>query len=279
MKPVLLYLFILSFVICSFAQQKTPIEDLRILYQSFEYDKVISLSNNILSARDKLNNKDLTDVLLMKAVSHYALAEEPEVRKCFIDILKINRDYVPDSDKVSPKIVNLFTDVKNDFLRTITVEPKSLSKETEQLPVQVKTSYEQILVNAQTQKNSIIRSFIFPGWGHIYSGNLTKGAIISSAALINLGSMIYFIIHTNTLNKQYIDETDETLISSRYNSYNSSYKIRNTLISSFILIYAYAQLDFLLFDGSNLPQLKLGLSGNNPSLRDSDLSFSLSYSF
>jgi hypothetical protein len=277
MKPVLFILFIFSFFLSSFAQQKTPIDQLRLFYQSFEYDKVINLSDNILSSWDTLNNTDLTDVLLMKAVSHYALAEEPEVRKCFIDILKINREYIPDSDKVSPKIVNLFTDVKNDFFRTITVEPKSLNKETEQVPVQ--TSYEQILVNAHAQKNSIIRSFIFPGWGHLYSGNITKGAIISSAALINLGSMIYFIIHTNTLDKQYINEADETLISSKYNSFNSSYKIRNALISSFILIYAYAQLDFLLFDGNNLPQLKLGVTGNNPSLKDTGLSFSLSYSF
>jgi hypothetical protein len=260
-----------------FAQQKTSIDDLRSLYQSFEYDKVIALSNNILLGKDTLSDSELTDVLLMKAVSHYALAEEPQVRKCFIDILKIDRDYEPDSDKVSPKIVTLFRNVKNDFLQTITINQKSLIKDAEQLPVQ--TSYDQVLINVQRQKNSIIRSFLFPGWGHLYSGNLTKGAIISSAALVSLGSMIYFINHTNTLDNKYINETNETLIPSLYNSYNQSYKIRNILISSFILIYAYAQIDFLLLDGNNLPQIKLGISGNNPASRETDLWFSLKYSF
>jgi len=236
MKPALLILFILSFFICSFAQQKTPIDDLRLFYQSFEYDKVITLSETILSAKDTLNNSDLTEVLLMKAVSHYALAQEPQVRKCFIDILKANRDYEPDSDKVSPKIISLFRDVKNDFLHTITVEQKPLSKDMELLPVQYR--YEQYLMEVQLQKNSIIRSFIFPGWGHLYSGNSTKGAIISSAALINLSAMIYFIIHTNNLYRNYTSETDESLIPTQYNSYNQSYKIRNILISSSLIIGA-----------------------------------------
>jgi len=277
MKLVLLNLFILSFVIGGFAQQKSMIDDLRSYYQSFEYDKVISLSDTILAAKDTLNNSDLTEVLLMKAVSHYALADEPLVRKCFIDILKINRDFIPDSDKVSPKIVNLFINVKNDFLHTITVEQKSLIKDNEQLHVQA--DYSQIFNSIQNQKSSIVRSFLFPGWGHLYSGNQTKGAIISSAAIINLGAMIYSIMHTNALDKNYINESDETLISSRYNSYNQSYKIRNILISTFALIYTYAQVDFLFLDGNNLPQIKLGLSENNPVFRETDLRFSLSYAF
>jgi TM2 domain-containing membrane protein YozV len=277
MKLVLLNLFIFSFFICGFAQQKTSLDDLRSLYQSFEYNKVITLSDSILSSKDTLNNSELTEILLMKAVSHYALDEEPQVRKCFIDILKINRDYVPDSDKVSPKIVSLFTDVKNDFLHTITVEQKSLSKNSEQLPVQ--SGYDLILDNAQIQKNSIVRSFLFPGWGQLYSGNITKGSIISSAALINLGAMIYFIIHTNTLDKNYNNETDESLIPSQYNSYNKSFKIRNILISSFILIYAYAQIDLLILDVNNLPQIRLGLAGNSLLYGDTGFRFSMKYSF
>ena len=42
-----------------------------------------------------------------------------------------------------------------------------------------------------------------------------------------------------------------------------SYKIRNVLIGSMILIYAYTQADILIFGNTNIPQLKAGFGALN----------------
>ena len=254
----------------AFPQQNNDIANIRNLYESFEYKEVIKLSDSVLAGKGTLNKSDLIEILMMKAVSHYVLAEEPQVRKCFIDMLKIDRHLELDSEKVSPKIVGLFNDVKNDFIQTIPEEQKFTDNKQE-----VTNSLNNDPVSAKflDQKNSIIRSFLFPGWGHLYSGNVTKGAIISSAALINLGSLIYFIIDTNVKEKKYLSATDGNNINSTYNSYNRSYKTRNILISSMIFIYTYAQLDFLYLGANGISDIKIGISNNNSDPSGSGIGF------
>ncbi|MDR3666917.1 MAG: hypothetical protein P4L35_08750, partial [Ignavibacteriaceae bacterium] len=216
-----------------------------------------------------------TEILLMKAVSHYALTEEAQTRKCFIDMLKIDRHLELDSEKVSPKIVSLFKEVKNDFLQTIPEEQKITdTRQVNSDPA----SNELILSKMQDQKNSIVRSFLFPGWGQIYTGNTTKGIIISSAAVLNLGAMIYFIVDANAKQKKYLNATSADIINSSYNSYNRSYITRNVLISSMILIYAYAQVDFLVLGGNGPPEIKLGLGENSSNPGGSGIAFNLKMS-
>jgi hypothetical protein len=274
-----LYLaFITIFLINSvFPQQKTDIDNIRALYESFEYRGVIKLSDSVLSDKSKLDQSDLTEILMMKAVSHYVLAEEQLVRKCFIDMLKIDRHLELDSEKVSPKIVNLFKDVKNDFIQTVPEEQKFTDTKQESTN---QSTNDPIISKFQDQKNSIVRSFLFPGWGHLYSGNTTKGAIISSAALINLGSMIYFIIDANSKEKKYLSATNELNIKNSYDIYNRSYKTRNILIVSMIGIYAYAQIDFIFGEGNTISDnIKLGIGENESDPSRSGLAFLFKISF
>jgi hypothetical protein len=272
-----LYLAVLIILVMNFAfpQQKTDIANIRALYESFEYKGVIKLSDSVLAEKGTLDKSDLTEILMMKAVSHYVLAEEPQVRKCFIDMLKIDRHLVLDSEKVSPKIVSLFNDVKNDFIQTIPEEQKFTDNKQE---VTNPLENDPISEKLQDQKNSIIRSFLFPGWGHIYSGNTTKGTIISAAALINLGSMIYFIIDSNSKEKKYLSVTNDNNIKSSYGTYNRSYKTRNILISSMICIYTYAQLDLFFWGGDYMSSIRMGIGENlsDPSSSGIALLFKLS---
>ncbi|MDR3667195.1 MAG: hypothetical protein P4L35_10175, partial [Ignavibacteriaceae bacterium] len=106
MKFLYLSLIIISFFDLAFPQQKTDINNIRTLYQSFDYRGVIQSADSLLTEKNDLDKSDLTEILLMKAVSHYALTEEAQTRKCFIDMLKIDRHLELDSEKVSPKIVS-----------------------------------------------------------------------------------------------------------------------------------------------------------------------------
>lgn len=276
MRSLYLFIFILNFINFAFCQQKIDINNIRSLYESFEYKEVIGFSDSLLADRGKLDKSDLTEVLLMKAVSHYALTEEDKARKCFIEMLKIDRHLELDSEKVSPKIVNLFNDVKNDFIQAIPEEQKFIDTK---LAATDQTNNDFILTKLQDQKNSIIRSFIFPGWGHLYSGNITKGAIISSAALINLGSLIYFIIDVNSKEKKYLTATNVNAIKSSYDTYNRSYKTRNILISSMILIYTYAQVDFFYLGGNHISDIRIGIGENSSDPSRSGIAFLFKLSF
>jgi hypothetical protein len=276
MKSLYLFLSIISFINFAFPQQKTDINTIRKSYESFEYNDVIKSADSLLADKSKLNKSDLTELLMMKAVSHYALAEEDKTRKCFIEMLKIDRHTELDSETVSPKIVSLFNEVKNDFIQAIPEDQKFIDNklaDTNQIPNDL------TLTRFQDQKNSIIRSFLFPGWGQLYSGNTTKGLIISSAALINLGSMIYFIIDANSKEKKYLNAIDANTISSSYDSYNRSYKTRNILISSMIFIYAYAQVDFFYLGGNVISDIHLGIGENVSDPNRSGAAFLFKLSF
>jgi hypothetical protein len=276
MRLSYLAFLIILFVNCVFPQQKTEIAKIRTSYESFEYREVIKLSDSVLAEKGTLSKSDITEILMMKAVSHYVLAEEPQVRKCFIDMLKIDRHLELDSEKVSPKIVSLFNEVRNDFIQTIPEEQKFIDNK---LDTTNHLYNNPISAKLQDQKNSIIRSILFPGWGHLYSNNITKGAIISTAALINLGSMIYFIIDANSKEKKYLNTTDENNIKSSYDSYNRSYKTRNLLIFSMIGIYAYAQIDFLFWGGNGTSdvQIEIGNNRSDPSGLGIGVLFKLSF--
>ena len=276
MKFLYLLLIALLSISHAFPQQKTDIDNIRALYEAFEYRGVIKLSDSVIAEKGTIDKSDLTEILMMKAVSHYVLAEEPQVRKCFIDMLKIDRHLELDSEKVSPKIVSLFKDVKNDFLQTIPEEQKFTDSKQENSD---QSSNDPILLKFQEQKNSIVRSFIFPGWGHLYSGNTTKGIIISSVALINLGSMIYFIIDANSKEKKYLSATNEDIIKNSYDSYNRSYKTRNILIFSMICVYTYAQVDFLFLGGNNISDVRIGIGENRSDPTGSGIAFLFKLAF
>ena len=69
---------IILLVNCVFPQQKTDIANIRALYESFEYKDVIKLSDSVLIKKGTLNKSDLIEILMMKAVSHYALLRNPK---------------------------------------------------------------------------------------------------------------------------------------------------------------------------------------------------------
>ena len=157
-----LHIIFLVFSILVSAQQKTNMDEIRSKYESFEYKDVITLSEKCLTLKDSVSRQDLMEIYMMKAVSHYALTEIPQVRKCFIEMLKIDNNFEPDSDIVSPKIVNLFDEVKNDFMQTRTEHQIVISSELDSLRL---ADNEAFLNRLSLQRNTLLRSLVFPGWG------------------------------------------------------------------------------------------------------------------
>jgi TM2 domain-containing membrane protein YozV len=120
----------------------------------------------------------------------------------------------------------------------------------------------------------IIRSLIFPGWGQLYNNNKLKGWILTSLGAITISSAVYFIIDSNNKQKKYLNDVNLSTIQNNYNEYNTSYKLKNISIISFIAVWVYSQIDILFFSQNNslpLTQLKTNF------MNQFQLNFSLSF--
>ncbi|MEW6703038.1 MAG: hypothetical protein AB1298_10030, partial [Bacteroidota bacterium] len=73
----------------------------------------------------------------------------------------------------------------------------------------------------------------------------------------------------------YLKETDKILIAQKYDDYNRSYRVRNTLIISYAVIWVFSQLDLFLFtqtEEMNLQQTNFSIEKKTP-LDDFTLNF------
>lgn len=232
-KNFLLFFFISSVLF----SQTIGLQEIKKLYDDYEYEKVIQLSSSLIND-STLTNESKIDLFFMRAVSFFAIGNESLAKKSFESILQIDKNFSPDLTKLSPKIINLYDETKKEFLKK--VEEKTYSPENlERL--------KQLALERETQlKNSFLKNIFLPGWGQVSLGNNNKGYALIGLSSANFLAMIYFIIDTNKKENDYINEIDKSLITSKYNRYNNSFRARNVLISSFALIWIYAQLDILL---------------------------------
>ena len=209
----------------------------------------------------------------MKAVSHYSLNQESQAKSSFVEILKIDENHELNPSDVSPKIVQLFEETKSQFVpeNKLTPEIKNSVTITDTI-----LNYHELEIRTKLYKNSLSRSILLPGLGHLYLGNKSKGWVLTSLSSITLGTMIYYIVETNNLQNEYLNETNNSQIENRYQDYNSSYKTRNILIAAYAAIWIYSQVDLLfwsddLFEKNVKSQLSITNEFDNPKL---NISFS-----
>ena len=242
MRYILILILICSSTLPIFSQAIVDINNLQNLYESFNYQKVISQSEELLLDKERFTKENLIIIYTLKASSQYSISDFENSRKSFIEILKIDENFDLDSSQFSPKLVDFFNDVKKEFLEILDVKEESdLHKSNlDKNPVLDSNNY--------NEKNiAIAKSIILPGLGHLHLNDNPKGWILTSASTITLGSMIYFIFDAQNKEKEYLAQTKPDLIKMKYDSYNGSYKIRNFLIGTYIAIWLYSQIDMLFF--------------------------------
>lgn len=221
--------------------QRSPLQDIRTAYESFEYGTVIRLAEKLLEHRDSLTTAELIEVSLLKATSHFSLGEEDASRQTIIGILVLQSDYRPDSERFSPKITQFFDKVRADYLQM--VEQK---KQISPPPKDTSSTNKLTPRHDGINRGAILRSFVLPGWGHGYISDSPKSWILLSASAATLGSMTYFIVTTVSRERDYLNETTPDLIEEKYDRYNASYKLRNAFVVTYAVLWLYAQVDLLL---------------------------------
>ncbi len=245
-----LMLLLLSSLSVKVSAQQVTFNQVKEQYESFEYSKVIQLSTTLLR-QGEISDSLKIETYLMRVVSFYTLGDEPSTQNSFREILKINRNFIPDRSRISPRLISIFESVKTEYLKSLTPDGE------------LKDSLQIRPVSEISMKGSMLKNVFIPGWGQVSSDNHLKGYLLTAASTINLGAMIYYIFDTNKKENAYLNETNKSLIASKYDQFDKSYKTRNTLIVSYVIIWVYSQIDLLLFDSSD--------NGDEP-LRENKLS-------
>ena len=274
----LIRLIILLFVLSSsllLCQEQVNIGDVELKFQSLDYHSVIKLADILLADKTGLSQNDLINLYVMKGVSQYSIGEREPSRKCFSEVLKLDTNYELDPVVISPKIITFFNDIKNEY--------GGGNNLTQQQTVVDSTQNVQYMIpqfNASLYKNSLTRSLILPGWGHLYANQTTKGWILTGASLATAAGMAYYIFDAESKESDYLKASDPVEIQSKYEDYNSSYKIRNTLIVSYAVIWIYSQIDLLFFSDDSFIKsgpINLSLNKNIPTRPDINLSFCIAF--
>jgi hypothetical protein len=246
---LILILSCISFDINLFAQDANhSISLLKNELESFRYKNVIEHADSIILHSDILSRPTLIEIYRMKATAQFSLSDIEGTKITFLNILNIDTTHTLDPSNTSPKIITFFNQVRHDYLAELSMQKRTLKVKPDTVVIHDVTA-------SLLLKQAAIRSILFPGLGHFYLDQNIKGIALSSLSAVALSSTIYFIIESNNKQKDYLNARDPLLIQTKYNEYNTSYKLRNISIFALAAVWIYTQIDLLFLSGNTLPVL------------------------
>ncbi len=258
LTTLLIFLMTSSFF---YAQQKIDsISTLKNELRSFEYNKVIEGADRILLNKDIFTNDELINIYIMKGISQFSLSNNEGAKESFGEVLKINPSYQLDSTRVSPKIISYFNLVRDAYNKSKinNYSSEHIKPDTVFIPKVVTR-----IIPDENIKQAFYRSILLPGLGHFYLHENTKGWILTSLSAAAIISSVYFIIDSNKKEDSYLNETNTSLISQKYNLYNTSYKFKNFSLISYAVIWIYSQIDILFFQNDSQSKVSSFLFNSN----------------
>jgi tetratricopeptide (TPR) repeat protein len=197
-------------------------------YNDMNYDQTIHLSNLAIQEYGSYKPEELISIYQYRALSYFHLGDIDASRTAFISMLSLNPDIELDPVNISPKIIDFYDQLKNEYQGEGT--GKSIAE----------TRYIQL---EDPRPSAAWRSLVLPGWGQIYKGEQTKGYIIFSAFVLNSTALIISIVNENTKKDIYLSATHPDDITTTYDEYNKWHRMRQYLTYSQIIIWSYAVAD------------------------------------
>ncbi len=231
-RAVLVIIFLFLSVSLAIGQSlEEEIQSLENDLKAIKFKAVVE-KGRFLLADPYLTKKDSLRIYEYMLNAAYALGDTTQARKIAEEIVRCYPLFRPDPRITSPKIIEFYDQVAEKILKSMpakkTLIPEKVSKIVE--PVSVKTKY-------------LLTSIIFPGSGHLLSGEKKKGYIFSAISAGFLGSIIYTAIKTNDARDAYMSAKGHSNFDQLYNTYNGYYKIRNYLLLGYGILSLYALYD------------------------------------
>jgi len=162
MKNNIKIIAVIVLFFCSIVSaQQLSFDEIRNNYKSFNYSKVIELSQPLLSG-NTLAKEEIIELQTMNAVSYYSLNDESSARKSFIEILKLDSNYSLDPAFISPKIITLFENTKKDFNQIYIEKQENINDDKRN-----EDNTGKPIQNHSANNSYLLQSIILPGWGQI----------------------------------------------------------------------------------------------------------------
>lgn len=225
---------------------------LKYMFDTFQFREFIAAADSVVKKDTAITLISLNTILKMKGIAYYYLWQEDSSAIAFREVLKTEPKYEPDTVTTSPKIVTFFRKVKEEFLKSY--KPPVLTEKKDSIPVvvqkppvdTVREVKKEPLIAKKTADSipGYIPAFAFlPGYSQLLKGATTKGWLFAAGTTVSGILSIVFTVDAGNKEKSYLNSTTLADISSNYDKYNKSYKLRNYSISAFIAFFAGSLLD------------------------------------
>lgn len=239
---------LLLFLVTAASGQERPVHPrvqvLQTYLQNFEYEKIVRAATPLLEQPEALSVSDRIELYRLKGMAHYSLIEMDQAMTSFIALLQLDPDYEMDPVKTSPKILNFFNQIKDHLSAT------QDDSTTSPPPTRIDTV--RVTVTPPPDRPANAWSLLLPGAGQWRRGQKTRGALLTTGAILSLGATVYYTLETRSARIDYLNETDPDQIKCRYDRYNSAFQKRTASALIYTVVWAVAQVDLLVFEHESL---------------------------
>lgn len=203
-------------------------------YQQFDYDAAQTLARAALDAYD--NPEHLAEVHVILGLIAFSENRELEAELQFKEALRLNRNVELDPLQVSPKILEVFAEVRAGLAEA---GPEA------NLDPGVTPRY---VFLPDLRAAAALRSMVLPGWGQLYKGEGTKGRVLLGVWGVSVAGSVTAHVLRQQARDAYLEAgtPDEAL--DRYDTFNRRHQIRNALLLGAAAVWLVSYVDALAND-------------------------------
>ncbi len=224
----------------SFLVKPAPLAEVETLYYRGSYEEVLTKVEEFIKGDTTLDEVIVIELCKYAAFSYVALGKISDAREEFRSILRKDSTVALDPELVSPKIIEVFDDVKNEL--------KSIRQPDTMMSLSIINS--DLMPGSLSLRTAVLRSFAFPGVGQAYLGEKTKGWLYIAGEGLSLGGLILTQVFMVKAHEYYLEARDSVDFDARYKIYNNWYHARNAFGGLALGIWISAPLEILFFPPS-----------------------------
>lgn len=202
----------------------------KVLYEALEFEKAIHAGQSLLSSERRFAKEELVIIHQFMALSFYHIGDTDSSRSHFLSLLSIDPAFELDPIKVSPKIIDFFSQLKAEVGNA--QESRAIA-------------YKKYVFVEDLRPGATLRSFILPGWGQFYKHQRKKGYVVGAAFLTSVAATGVSAYLEKKHHDEYLDSINPTEIEENYQTYNDWHKRRQFFVISTLSIWAVGVLDAL----------------------------------
>ncbi len=205
------------------------VDEVVSLYFQGKLPEAELLALRTLQSSDSLPPVDRAILHKTLGFTYVALGENEKAKNQFINWLEIDSLAKLDTVYVSPKIVAVFREAREEIEQQRTQQP----------------GRDNPAISRQLQ--AVKRSLFFPGLGQIYQGRKVKGGALLAAEVVLLGSLAYCQFRYDQTRDDYLRERNPTRMQDLYDETNLYYRARSAAAILAAGVYLYSLYDAAYF--------------------------------